>query len=315
MSTPPTQDANTIANLQEQVANMARQIAILQSSRDSDPQLEEPISVKTYHPSAEEAERYPPIQPSDPASFFQQDTPDDEFWEQFRRYPKNSAMGYEPPKIPNVIPLSPPQKAHDHQLRNLQKRLVNLTRPIDMFLHQIWSMEGSGPMDADDVVELCSTFAILMREQLAATAGRINTIRMDNLRSSQGATYKQDSLDIVDPGKFQEEIKSIRTITNAFKPRRPPQSQHQTGSTKSGNDRSNSNSSNNQQKNNQRYRRNDYGDNNSSFHRDFNNRRGDSGSYRRRDSSSHRQGDSQRRGRSSSRRKTQRESEGDSLSS
>jgi hypothetical protein len=309
MSTPLSHDADIIATLQEQVANMARQITLLQSSHSSDPQIEEQAPIKTFHPSNEEAERYPPIRPTDPASFFQKETSDEDFWEHFRRYPKNAAMGYEPPKIPGVIQLSPTQKAHYHQLRNLQKRLVNLTRPVDLFLHQVWSMEGGEPMDANDVAELCSTFAILMREQLSATAGRINTMRMDNIRSSQGATYKQDALDIVDPSKFQDELKSIRSITNAFKPRKTPQFQRQKDGAQFTNDRSNfsSNSNVSQQKFNQRQRRNDYDVNGSSFHRDYNNRR--------RDNSSNRRGDNPRRGRSNSRRPTQRESEGDSLSS
>ncbi|KAI8603746.1 hypothetical protein EDD21DRAFT_15569 [Dissophora ornata] len=229
-----SQDTNTIAALQEQVANMAHQLSLLQCSGDSvkksDPQLKEQTPIRIYHPSPKEAERYPPIKPSDPLAFFQNDTPDDEFWEQLRRYPKNSAMGYEPPKIPGVIQLSVSQKAHDQQLRNVQKRLVDLTRPIDFFLHQVWSMEGSGPMDADDVVELCSTFAILMREQLAATAGRVNTMRIDNLRSSQG------TLDIVDLNKFREQIKSTRAIIDSFKPRKTQQTQQQSGATQSGND-------------------------------------------------------------------------------
>ncbi|KAI8363308.1 hypothetical protein B0O80DRAFT_492466 [Mortierella sp. GBAus27b] len=230
----------------------------------------------------------------------------------FRRCPKN-ARGYEPSKVPSVIHLSAAQKAHDQQLRGVQKRLVHLTRPVDLFVHQICSMEGSGPLDSEDVVELCTAFANLMHEQLvrigqaeegengagewrgqtdfkhvvvvslvaispfyaaiagvpamlviclassslhdamnpkslacglsmvnprvrgrvrdtaAAAAGRINAIRMNNLRSAQGANYKPDNLDIVEPSKLQEEIKSIQAITNAFNPRQPQYHQQRNG--------------------------------------------------------------------------------------
>ncbi|KAI1279269.1 hypothetical protein EDD11_001545, partial [Mortierella claussenii] len=60
------------------------------------------------------------------------------------------------------------------------------------------------------MAELCTNFAILIRDQLGAVAGRINTMRMDNLRASQGAAFKSDVLDLVDPQKLQEEIKSIK---------------------------------------------------------------------------------------------------------
>ncbi|KAG0225054.1 hypothetical protein BGX31_007785, partial [Mortierella sp. GBA43] len=228
MSVPPPQDA-TIALLQDQLANITRQLERLQSNKDSDPQLEEQAPITIYHPSPDEAKRCPTIISDNPLSFFQNDVPDDDFWEHFRRYPKNATRGYEPPKVPSVIHLSAAQKAHDQQLRGVQKRLVHITRPVDLFVHQICSMEGSGPLDSEDVVELCTAFANLMHEQLAAAAGRINAIRMDNLRNAQGANYKPDNLDIVEPSKFQEEIKSIRAITNAFKPRQPQYQQQRNG--------------------------------------------------------------------------------------
>ncbi|KAF9176191.1 hypothetical protein BGZ50_001462, partial [Haplosporangium sp. Z 11] len=50
-------------------------------------------------------------------------------------------------------------------------------------------------------------------------AGRINTMRMDNLRATQGATFKDDPLHLVDPKQFQEEVKSLKALASAFKPR------------------------------------------------------------------------------------------------
>jgi hypothetical protein len=208
-------NADAITALQAQIATMALKLEDLQREQPIiDPQLHTPPSVQIFTPSDEEQSRYPPIKPSDPNSFFTQDIPDEEFWEQLRRYPKNSAMGYEPPKIPAVIQLSTSAKNHDNHLKAIQKRLVNITRPIDLFLHQIWSMENQDSLDAEEVVKLCSNFATLIRDQIAATSGKVNSIRLESLRSSRGVNYKQDGLDIVDPSKFQEEIKSTRSLVN-----------------------------------------------------------------------------------------------------
>ncbi|KAI1308937.1 hypothetical protein EDD11_004146 [Mortierella claussenii] len=155
------------------------------------------------------------IRPPVSLSFFKSDIPNDEIWEQFLAYPKNSAMGYEPPKLPSIIQCSKAGKSHDTQLRTIQKRIAHLTRPVDLFLHQIWSLEGKDNDDAEEMAELCTSFAILIRDQLGAVAGRINTMRMDNLRASQGATFKSDALDLVDPLKLQEEIKSIKAAKSA----------------------------------------------------------------------------------------------------
>ncbi|KAF9176285.1 hypothetical protein BGZ50_001140, partial [Haplosporangium sp. Z 11] len=213
MSTP-THD--TIQALQEQMAQINEQLARLQGSSSSDPQIQEQRPIAFFHPSEAEALRYPPIKPSDPLCIFKNDVPDEEYLEQFRAYPKNYAMGYDPPKVPSIIHRSTEQKAHDNQLYKIQQRIAHLTRPVDLFLHQVWSLEDREQLDAEEMVELCSTFAILIREQLAAIAGRVGTMRMDNLKATQGANFKQDSLDMVDPQKFQEEIKSIKAITRAF---------------------------------------------------------------------------------------------------
>jgi hypothetical protein len=110
MSTPPIQDA-TIALLQDQLANIIRQLERLQSNRDSDPQPEEQAPITVYNTSPAEAERCHMIICDNPLSFFQNDVSDEDFWDHFRRYPKNAARGYVPPKIPNIIHLSAAQKA------------------------------------------------------------------------------------------------------------------------------------------------------------------------------------------------------------
>ncbi|KAF9553221.1 hypothetical protein EC968_010613, partial [Mortierella alpina] len=172
---------DTIQLLQEQIARMGDQIARLQHATnvDRDPQIQDQIAATTYYPSDAEAEKYPAIRPSDPLFLFRKDPSDEEFWEQLRKIPKNDAVGYEPPKVPNIIRSSAAEKNHDTQLRALQKRIAHLTRPVDLFLHQAWSLEDK------DMVDWCTTFGILMRDNLAALAGRINTLRLDNLRASQ----------------------------------------------------------------------------------------------------------------------------------
>jgi hypothetical protein len=211
----------TIQLLQEQIARMGDQIARLQHAThvDQDPQIQGQVAATTYFPSDREADRYPAIRPSDPLFLFKKDLTDEEFWEQLRKIPKNNAVGYEPPKVPAIIHNSTAEKNHDTQLRALQKRIAHLTRPVDLFLHQAWSMEGKESVDVEEMVEWCTTFGILMRDNLAAVAGRINTMRLDNLRATQGTTYKDDALHLVDPKQFQEEVKSYKALANAFKPR------------------------------------------------------------------------------------------------
>jgi uncharacterized protein (DUF305 family) len=163
-------------------------------------------------------------------------------------------------------------------------------------------MEGSEPMDSDDVIELCSTFATLMRDQLATTTGKVNTMRMENLRSAQGINFKQEGLDIVDPAKFQEEIKSAKALVKNFKPK-------QGKPTNQANNRY-YNSYNNQSKykDNKDYKNGNYNDNDrSSFQRDYNHERRDK--FKGKRSSSH------RRGRSHSCKPSRRGSEDESLSS
>jgi hypothetical protein len=52
---------------------------IQRGTTNDDPQMEEPPSIKIFHPSDAEHDRYPPIKPADPNSFFTTNTPDDEF--------------------------------------------------------------------------------------------------------------------------------------------------------------------------------------------------------------------------------------------
>ncbi|KAF9369010.1 hypothetical protein CPB97_004003, partial [Podila verticillata] len=127
-------------------------------------------------------------------------------------------MGYEPPRVPPIIQNSAMDKIHDLQLRALQKRIAHLTCPVNLFLHQVWSLEDREKLNAKEMVELCLTFAIFLWNNLMGVAGRINTMHKDNLRMAQGASYKDDSLQLVDPKQFQEEIKSIKMLTNAYKP-------------------------------------------------------------------------------------------------
>ncbi|KAI7826195.1 hypothetical protein BC939DRAFT_475887 [Gamsiella multidivaricata] len=168
--------ANSIDALREQLAQMTEQLARLQerNTTDRDPQIKNQRPSTVFYPSEAEARRYPPIKPNDPFFLFKHNISDEELWELFRAYPKNHAVG------------SSAQKAHDTQLRMIQKRIAHLTRSVDLFLHKIWPLEGKEHLDAEEMVELCSTFAILIRDQLAAVGGRITAMRMDNLRPTQG---------------------------------------------------------------------------------------------------------------------------------
>ncbi|KAG0230883.1 hypothetical protein BGW42_000605, partial [Actinomortierella wolfii] len=56
-----------------------------------------------------------------------------------------------------------------------------------------------------------------MLEHLAVVASKINSMRLDNLRASQGATIKPDNLGIIDPVNLREDVKSAQTLAKAFK--------------------------------------------------------------------------------------------------
>lgn len=271
-----TSTNDTILQLQEQIARMGEQIARLQHANDTDkdPQILQQLPTTFFHPSDAEANRYPAIRPSDPLFLFSKDITDDEFREEFRGIPKNASVGYEPPKVPTIIQNSNSAKAHDVQLRALQKRIAHLTRPIDLFLHQVWSLEGRESLDSKEMVELCSSFGIFLRDHLAALSGRINTIRMDNLRATQGALYKADPLQIVDPKQFQEDVKSLKALAKAFKPRDTNGFQPRHPDNYRGNNQGYN--SNKTRRDSQFKHREDNSDNRSSFRRDRSNRRGNS---------------------------------------
>ncbi|KAF9938370.1 hypothetical protein BGZ67_000211 [Mortierella alpina] len=175
-----TEDA--IQLFQEQIARLGDQIACLQHATnvDQDPQIQRRVAATTYYPSNKEAKRYPAIRPSDPLFLFNNDLTDEEFWDQLRGIPKNDAVGYEPPKVPGIIHRSASEKNYDNQLRVLQERIAHLTRPVDLFLRQAWTMEDKKSVDVEDIVEWCTAFGILMRDNLAGFAGRINAMRLAN---------------------------------------------------------------------------------------------------------------------------------------
>jgi len=113
-----------------------------------------------------------------------------------------------------------------------------------------------------------------MREQLAGMAGRISTVRTENLRATQGVTYKDDPLKLVDPKQFQDDIKSYKALSQTFNPRQPtrPQSRYSAGDNYNG--FQTQNRQNRPQRDNELRRRDDYGDNKSYFQRDRNKRWG-----------------------------------------
>ncbi len=217
---------DAITQMQQQLDTLVVQISQLQTAKPvdkdvddfKDEQLTPHIAPMDYTPSEAEAEFYPPIRPSDPLSFFRTDLSDEKFWNDFRGVPKNTAMGYEPPKIPPIIQCSSSVKAQDTQLRNLQKRVAHLTRPVDLFIHQILSLQDNENLD-EDTAELCTSFATFIRDHLAALAGRINAVRVENLKASHGIVHKHEEQPLVDPKQYQDEIKVNRALTEAFKPR------------------------------------------------------------------------------------------------
>jgi hypothetical protein len=184
-------------------------------------------------------------------------------------------------RIPGILNLSSIQKARGAQLRVLQERTAGLTRPVDMFLHHTWLLERNDNLDPQELILLSQTFAILVRDQLGGMAGMINMMRMDNLRASQGANYRPDEHDLVDPHTLQEDIKTFNVLKKAFQPKKDqykgPDNRRDGDGYKNNNynynshsDRNNNRHRNNFRNNNNKERRSRSRSNNdsrSSFHR------------------------------------------------
>ncbi|KAG0222159.1 hypothetical protein BGW42_006849, partial [Actinomortierella wolfii] len=75
-----------------------------------------------------------------PASFYNESSGKEELQKRLRRFPKNSAMDYEPPTIPAITlkKFAQKERTQDNNYDALQCRLAQGTLPIDDFLHKIW---------------------------------------------------------------------------------------------------------------------------------------------------------------------------------
>ncbi|KAF9161090.1 hypothetical protein DFQ26_004890 [Actinomortierella ambigua] len=197
-----------LQSLQQQVDEIAKQIEAiaLQRRRHTDPQIQEQAPLRYYTPSDAEAKQFPILRPSDTQAFFKTDISEAELDRQLCQYPKNTTRSYEPPTF-NHPSLSKPRqmRKHDNQLRDIQKHLVHLTRPIDFFLHQLFLQKqelekskgkGTGKdrekdkADKAELLEASIEFALRMLEYLAAVAGMINRMRMDNVQAALGVSVK-----------------------------------------------------------------------------------------------------------------------------
>ncbi|KAF9972653.1 hypothetical protein BGZ73_004217 [Actinomortierella ambigua] len=287
-----------IAVLQQQMAQLMEEMGRMATKQqaiddNNDPHLAPPIITRVFTASEREAEFYPELAPPEPASFYNESSDEEELQERFRRFPKNSAMDYEPPTTPAITlkKYTQEERTQDNNLRSLQRRLVQGTRAIDDFLHKIWLIQEDGGSDPE-LLKASASFAILMRQQQASLASQINRLRKEKALSTHNAALKHGKRDFYSPSELSDNIKTNQSVIKTVngKPY----------SARSDNTSSHKSSSNGAR---HRFRDDDY-----SFHRGRQPRRGD-----------HKQGRSRSRHRNShhngKRRPSKRESEDDSHSS
>ncbi|KAG0326681.1 hypothetical protein BGZ99_009179 [Dissophora globulifera] len=191
-----------------------------------------------FEPSTEERERFQELWPDNPQEFFRGGRPADEWDDVLRRYPKNTRVAYDPPALLPARQRSPASRIRDDQLADIQQDLAHLTRPIDYILHEIRTVVDL-PADCE---ELITNFACLMRNGLTTVAGRINDVRIENLRKDKessvndSAKLQEDSYDfkdrvkttkaptydttnlLVDPHAFNEKVKAAKALAASFAP-------------------------------------------------------------------------------------------------
>lgn len=182
--------------------------------RSLDQQVVPPVVTELYTPSAEERDRYPALWTDTPQDFFHGGRPADEWNNALRPYPKNTRALYDPPTLPPVLQCTPAFRTHDNQLAKIQQDLAHLTRPIDSILHQI----GTAADLPAECEELVANFACLMRDRLAALAGKINEVRTENLCKDRGIPSSDPTNLLVDPHVFNERIKTAKALAAAFAP-------------------------------------------------------------------------------------------------
>ena len=182
--------------------------------RVRDQQVAPPVVTELYTPSAEERERFPAIWPDTPQDFFQGGRSADEWNNVLRPYPKNTRALYDAPALPPVLQCTAAFKSHDSQLAKIQQDLAHLTRPIDAILHQI----GTAVDLPAECEELVANFACLMRDRLAALAGKISDVRSENLFKDRGIPTSDSTNLLVDPHAFNERIKTAKALAAAFAP-------------------------------------------------------------------------------------------------
>ncbi|KAG0222195.1 hypothetical protein BGW42_006806, partial [Actinomortierella wolfii] len=183
-------DNDAITLLQQQMAKLQAQMDRMANKQlsdedDSDPHISPYITTRIFTASDREAEFFPALAPSEPASFYNESSDEEELQERLRRFPKNSAMDYEPPTAPAITlkKFTQEERNQDNNYRSLQRRLAQGTRPIDDFLHKIWLLHEDGDSDPR-LLKASANFALLMRQQYASLASQINRLRKDKTNQS-----------------------------------------------------------------------------------------------------------------------------------
>ncbi|PVU96696.1 hypothetical protein BB561_001020 [Smittium simulii] len=125
-----------------------------------------------------EVESYPRLLEAIPSleeDFFRNPISEEERKEIVYSCPKFLGMNYTPPPLNEAAPTS--VRKMDLILYGIQLSLVNLTRPIDQYVHdKLRRYPETDPKDNED-----SNFAVSMRELISDVASTITQTRIDNM--------------------------------------------------------------------------------------------------------------------------------------
>ncbi|KAF9536768.1 hypothetical protein EC957_009792, partial [Mortierella hygrophila] len=192
----------TFASKDDEIAFLRRTLERVDRYIDDrlNPTIDEAIksqsTLQLYYPTEAEVNDFPQLQPETPIEFFTK-TPltETEFTKNIREFPKNVHMdGYKAPRIPQIVTKNLTfSTKHDAQLREVQERCAEITRPIHYFYHEFHKLQQAnrknpGTIDPTAVLEVACDFTILMHQHMGSLAVKVHDTRMANVRAAAGAT-------------------------------------------------------------------------------------------------------------------------------
>ncbi|KAI8069888.1 hypothetical protein BC940DRAFT_331899 [Gongronella butleri] len=166
-----------------------------------------------YRPTAQLRELVPSLEDD----FFDSKLDDTERRKFLSAAPRNLDRDQEPPKLPDA-PLGTTAARHaDAALRDIQYRLVGLTRPLDWFLYQ--SIHAN--WTPDELLRQSQSVARDTLSLLADVASHVSDVRIQSLLADAKLPRGQDNL-LISPEEIIELATAKRRLQDALQPPKPP---------------------------------------------------------------------------------------------